>query len=112
MHQPTYLTEEGYRILTESGLRRYIDGYKEMFVDLIEHSHTDPQSIVVTERASIEFFENVELDPDFKEDLKEYSKESKQSTGTLKRIGGIYLRDLVLEHVGEPERPRELVRVG
>lgn len=92
---PVGLTENGNKVLVDSGLKEYIDNKKEELLNAcsIDHKFGTAYDVQV---ATFSYFEKIAFDLDFENKLKNYSFENGLDIDVLRRIGGIYFRDICL----------------
>ena len=95
---PIALTEKGKRLLMESGLGDYIDDVKGELIRLIQDDIDITETAYDVQELAFDFFDNVRFDYQFEKTLKQYAYESGVSLQLLRRVAGIYFRDILLKH--------------
>lgn len=95
---PVSLTERGHKILIESGLKDYIDTNKEK---LLDHCKKDNkiESAYDVQISAFNYFNKVNFENDFEKQLKEYAFKEGINMDMIRRIGGIYFRDVCLDQL-------------
>ena len=100
-HSPVNLTSVGEIWLTESGLKEYIDTYKEELMrDCEEKKGTNPYEV---QKHVFKNFDVLTLKPEFDNKLKKFAYEKRTTMNVLRRVGAIYFRNLCLESFGMHE---------
>jgi hypothetical protein len=95
VHSPVNLNATGKLWITESGLRSYIDENKEVFLKTCEEKkETNPYEV---QKHIFKLFDEIKFDPAFEDKLKKFCYERGTTMSVIRRIGGIYLRNLCLE---------------
>lgn len=94
-HSPITLTESGRRHLEQSGLKSYIDEHKDELMKACDHDKT-MQTPYDVQQVAFAFFDSYDFPQDVERKLKTYIYEQGASMDSLRRIGGIYFRDLCL----------------
>lgn len=108
---PISLLPKGEKILEESGLKRYIDENKEDLLSKCK-SKNPMQNPYDIQKAAFEFFDDIELGDELKESAKNTAFQHGVSMDTVRRVGGIYLRDICLTEAGfKAEDLDELVKI-
>jgi hypothetical protein len=100
---PLALLEKGRLILNESGLKEYIDNNKtELFEQCQKNSGMgNPYDI---QEAAFKFFDQVTLPAGLENKLKTAAYKHGVTMETVRRVGGIYFRDICLDRSGyKPE---------
>lgn len=94
---PISLTDEGDRLLSGSGLKKYINEHKDRLIENanILGSTDTPYDIQTT---SFDLIDDLDFDPEFEKELKAYAYNNGISMDVLRRIGGIYFRDISLNY--------------
>lgn len=100
---PIELTEKGKELLSQSGLRRYVDESVDELVRLATPQEETLETAYDVQDAAFTFFEDVTFDKSFENKLKEYAYQNGISLQLLRRIAGIYLRDRMLERLSRRE---------
>lgn len=96
---PVALRTAGEKALTDSGLKKWIDDHK---VELMTKcgGMENPYDI---QSSAFKLFDTLDFG-DFEPKLKEAAFQAGWSVQVMRRIGGIYFRDICLEHKGfKPE---------
>ena len=93
---PIALLEKGKLILAGSGLKDYIDSNKTALLERcqIKNSTSNPYDV---QDAAFKFFDHVDLPANFEDRLKTFAYGHGVSIEMVRRVGGIYFRDLCLE---------------
>jgi hypothetical protein len=92
---PVSLTLAGQRHLEESGLRSYIDCRKATLVAQLRAIPSFDRYRV--QDAAFRLFASIRFDAAYERRFKKFAFESGISTDLLRRLGGIYLRDLAAD---------------
>lgn len=93
---PVNLNPTGDSWIKESGLKNYIDSNKDYFIKLCEDKKdTNPYEV---QKYTFKVFDELNFDPAFEDKLKKFVYEKGTTINVMRRIGGIYLRNLCLEH--------------
>jgi hypothetical protein len=96
VHSPVNLNSTGEIWIARSGLRDYIDLRKESFFKACEiKKDTNPYEV---QKRTFKLLDELEFDLAFEDALKKFSYEQGTTMSVLRRIGGIYLRNLCLEN--------------
>lgn len=93
---PISLTKEGKRYLQESGLLAFIDENQDDLMLQCDHDRT-MQTPYDVQQISFEFFDELDLPDEVEQEVKTYAYNHGVSMDSMRRIGGIYFRDLCLE---------------
>lgn len=94
---PLSLLPKGEEILVDSGLKRWIDKHKD---DLIgECNGCDTENPYDIQEAAFRLFDKIDF-MDFESEIKLAAFNSGIPVNVMRRIGGIYFRDIFLEHCG------------
>lgn len=96
---PISLTEKGESALNDSVLKEFIDGNKKSLVDLCENGHELSTAYDVQE-AVFAFMEDYHFPHEIERKLKNYAFENGLNMEMMRRVGAIYLRDIVIEDKG------------
>lgn len=95
---PVNLNATGEKWIEESGLKEYIDKNREYFLGICkDKKETNPYEV---QDYIFKLFDELKFDPAFEDKLKKFAFEKGTTMGILRRIGGIYLRNLCLESFG------------
>lgn len=95
---PISLTDQGREYLYKSGLRDFVDENKDGLMQQVEHEQT-MQSPYDVQQIAFEFFDELDLPDSVEKRAKTFAFNHGISMDSLRRIGGIYFRDLCLaEH--------------
>ncbi|MEA2715646.1 MAG: hypothetical protein QOG91_674 [Candidatus Parcubacteria bacterium] len=100
---PITLSDEGEQHLIESGLKKYIEDNKEDFFGQCAAEH-DLSTAYDIQEAAFRFFDEHEFEPQFEITLKEYAYNQGVELSVLRRVAGVYLRNLLLEKMGAEEK--------
>ncbi len=99
---PLSLKPMGKKFIEESGLKKYIDDNKARLLSQCETKNPMTNSYDIQE-AAFKFFDHIDLGT-FEATLKKHAFNYGWSMNVVRRIGGIYFRDLCLEKAGlKPE---------
>jgi hypothetical protein len=100
---PISLLQRGKDILENSGLKKYIDENKETLLDQCKSKRV-LSNLYDIQESSFKFFDEIELPHDLGEQMKTTAFNFGASLDVVRRIGGIYFRDICLEGLGfKPE---------
>ena len=92
---PVSLTAEGRRFLQHSGLKSYVDARKGELVDRVSSkASSDPYAV---QESAFHLFSTIAFEDGFTQRLKQFAFANGVSTDLLRRLGAIYLRDIVVE---------------
>jgi len=96
---PLALLPKGNLILEDSGLKKYIDeNREELLVQCKQKSSmNNPYDI---QESAFKFFDGLEFKKEFETTLKSSAFKHGVSMDTIRRIGGIYFRDVCLNNSG------------
>lgn len=96
---PARLLFRGAKILEESGLRRWIDENRAALLGQCRKRSAmeNPYDI---QAAVFAFFDKITFPPSMEENLKTCAFRNGIEMNNLRRIGGIYFRDLCLDNAG------------
>ncbi|OHA70732.1 MAG: hypothetical protein A3F15_00125 [Candidatus Wildermuthbacteria bacterium RIFCSPHIGHO2_12_FULL_40_12] len=96
---PLSLLPKGQIIIEDSGLRKYIDENKDKLLSQCKQksSMTNPYDI---QESAFKFFDSLEFENEFESTLKSSAFKHGVSLDTIRRIGGIYFRDICLNASG------------
>jgi hypothetical protein len=95
---PISLTGVGQTYLDESGLQKYIDDNKKVLLDQCDHTNT-MQTPYDVQEVAFSFFDKHEFPKKVDDALKTYAFNHGVSMDIIRRIAGIYFRDICLrEH--------------
>jgi hypothetical protein len=99
---PVKLLPKGETVLNSSGLKKYIDDKKNELLSQCK-SKNEMKNQYDIQEATFKLFDQLDFG-DFENILKETSYKYGMSIETIRRIGGIYFRDICLEENGfKPE---------
>ncbi len=99
---PVALLPKGQLVLVDSGLKKYIDDHKDQMLDNCKSKNTMTNQYDIQE-AVFALFDNLDFG-NFELKLKEAAFKHGVTLDTIRRIGGIYFRDICLEKAGlKPE---------
>jgi hypothetical protein len=96
---PISLTEKGNKVLDISGLRKYIDNNIDILSENCKKSK-DIQTAYDVQECAFAVFESISLDDDIEKSIKIAAYEEGIDKDIVRRVGGIYLRDKLLEKFG------------
>jgi hypothetical protein len=95
---PVNLTEIGEQWITESGLKDYIERNKDFYIEnCAEKKDTNPYEV---QKHIFSLFDEVTFEPAFEDKLKKFAFDHGTTMAVLRRIGGIYLRNICLASFG------------
>lgn len=92
---PISLKPIGMKALEESGLKKWVDNNKEQLLAECEMKNTMKNQYDIQE-CSFKFFDSIDF-ADFDKQIKQSAFQYGWSIETIRRIGGIYFRDILLE---------------
>jgi hypothetical protein len=93
VRSPISLTPAGRRVLILSGLKSYIDGHKDQLIAQCRRKHSsDPYELQIS---AFRLFAGVVFGRAFEQQLNEFAFANGMSADLLRRVGAIYLRDIV-----------------
>ncbi len=95
---PIALLAKGQTILEDSGLKKYIDDKKDNLLTQCRSKNTMTNQYDI-QNSSFKFFDELNFG-DFEVDLKTSAYKYGVSMDTIRRIGGIYFRDICLKEAG------------
>ena len=94
---PLSLTEVGEKIINESGLKSFIDSNKEMLI-----KHCGDGQVFSTaydiQNTAFECMDNYKFDDQTEKRMKETAYNNGISIDVVRRVAGIYFRDICLEY--------------
>jgi hypothetical protein len=93
---PISLTKEGRRYLLESGLLSFIDENQEELMQQCDHERS-MQTPYDVQQVAFEFFDELDLPDDIEQQVKTFAYNHGVSMDSMRRIAGIYFRDLCLK---------------
>lgn len=98
-NSPIALLPKGATILEDSGLKKFIDEKREVFLPDCKKlgSMTNPYDI---QQAAFKFFDEFKFDKEMEDSLKSSAYKHGVNMDTVRRIGGIYFRDICLTSAG------------
>lgn len=100
---PISLTDVGNKFLKESGLKDYIDFNKEkLFSDC--HKLKKISTAYDIQEVAFAFFDTVKFETGFEKKLENFTYQQGIDLKILRRIGGIYLRNLLIKKLGMNEK--------
>lgn len=92
-HSPIALTREGERILSESGLKSYIDARRKRLTSKFRnHRILDRYQAQVS---ASRLFAKLKLEQSFEHHLNDFAFSHGLSQDLLREVGAVYLRDLI-----------------
>lgn len=97
-NSPVSLLDKGWEVLEKSGLKEYIDSESNnLFTNCKEkHELDNPYDV---QEAAFNFFDELKFDTVMENKLKNTSFEYDMSMNVIRRIGGIYFRDICLKRL-------------
>jgi hypothetical protein len=99
---PVKLLPKGVQILNDSGLKKYIDDNRAYLLDRFKRKCVMNNQYDIQEQ-SFKFFEELDFGI-FDDNLKMAAHDAAMDIATVRRIGGIYFRDMALSQAGfKPE---------
>ncbi len=97
-HSPVNLNATGEVWILESGLKNYIDTNRDLLLkQCVEKKGTNPYEV---QKQTFKLFDEIEFDPIFEDKLKKFAFDKGTTMSVIRRIGGIYLRNICLEDFG------------
>jgi hypothetical protein len=96
---PVALLPKGIKILEESGLKKWIDGNCGDLLEKCKSAHAmgNPYDI---QTAAFTFFDKIDFPAEMEEKLKTAAFQNGVGMDNVRRIGGIYFRDVCLKDAG------------
>ena len=95
---PVNLNPIGESWLIESGLKEYIDKNRDYFLGQCEEEKDkNPYEV---QKHAFKIFDGMSFDSELDDKLKKFAYEKGTSMAIVRRVGGIYLRNLCLEKFG------------
>lgn len=88
---PFALTSAGYIALKSSGLRSYIDANRNVLLAKLKRAHSDPYEL---QRHAFRLLADLPLEDAVFHHMQRFAFTNDLSTELLRRVGGIYLRDI------------------
>lgn len=98
-NSPAELTEKGKELLEGSGLKKYLDDKEKENIILNCKSKNNINNAYDVQGYVFDLMDNLEFEEDFNKKFKDYSYREGASVELMRRIGGIYLRDICLEEM-------------
>jgi hypothetical protein len=95
---PISLTEKGNKALQDSGLKDFIDKNKEAFILECQKNH-NMKSDYDIQISAFKYFDNIFFGDEFDKKIKDYAFNNGLNMDVMRRIGGIYYRDICLEEL-------------
>lgn len=100
---PVSLTVFGERLLNDSGLKNYIDTNKQrLFLECRTSYKLDAAYDV--QNAAFKYFDGLVFDEATENMLKEFAYQQGVDMSVLRRVGGIYFRNILLKELGMEEK--------
>lgn len=96
-NSPVQLTTKGKGLLEKSGFKKYIDEQKDQLLEFCKNNFKLDTAYDIQE-AVFDYFDRLEIAPDYEREIKEYAYKDGASMEIIRRVGGIYFRDICLEH--------------
>ncbi|NBD74252.1 hypothetical protein GVX82_04415 [Patescibacteria group bacterium] len=97
---PLSLTRKGRELLEGSGLRAFVDEGCDELMRVADYETEAPETDYDLQELAFELFESLSFDPEFERSLKQYAFEQGISMQVLRRIAGIYFRDVLRDKKG------------
>lgn len=95
---PVNLNSTGEIWIYESGLKDYINSNKDSFLkQCVEKKETNPYEV---QKHTFKIFDEIIFDAAFEDKLKKFAFEKGTTMSVVRRIGGIYLRNICLDSFG------------
>jgi hypothetical protein len=91
---PISLTATGERLLRDSGLKSYIDHRRDELTARLRAQA--PLDLYTVQESAFRLFDRIYLDDSFARHLSKFAYRNGASTDLLRRVGGIYLRDIAV----------------
>ena len=91
---PISLTEKGSQLLSESGIKTYIDSNNSKLIK--NCSSKKSTNSYEVQKLIFDLFGSITFDNEFDEKMKRFAFEQGISTDIIRRIGAIYFRDICL----------------
>lgn len=104
---PISLTVKGNNLLGDSGLKKYIDDNKADFSLKCKTKKNLTNAYDVQETA-FDCLDSTTFPTDFDSKIKEYAFQQGVDMAVMRRVGGIYLRNLLLEDLGMKEKDLDI----
>lgn len=96
---PISLTVKGENLLKESGLKTFIDNEKTSLTEKCSKDNNMTSAYDV-QNCAFSFFDSMEFESVFEKKLKDYAYHEGIDMKVLRRVGGIYFRNIILEKLG------------
>ena len=97
-NSPVDLNETGKVWVVQSGLKEYIDSNSDYFLKECDGTKdTNPYEV---QKHTFKLFDDINFDPAFEDRLKKFAFDKGTTMAVLRRVGGIYLRNICLERFG------------
>lgn len=97
-HSPLNLTPIGESWLEESGLKNYINSNPDQFLGVCNAKKGENPYEV--QKNALKILDEVQFELSFDDQLKKFVFEKGTTMGVMRRVGGIYLRNLCLGNLG------------
>lgn len=95
---PVQLLPEGRRILSESGMEKFIEQHQEKLLNKCGASKlSNPYDV---QKAVFALFDEYTFSTDMHEQFKQYAFDHGITMDIIRRIGAIHFRDICLQHIG------------
>lgn len=104
---PISLTVKGNNLLQYSGLKKYIDDNKSVLSSKCKSKKSLTNAYDVQEVA-FDCLDNLSFSNEFETKIKEFSFQQGVDMALMRRVGGIYLRKLLLEELGMKEKDLDI----
>ena len=97
-HSPINLNALGDKFLNESGLKNYIDTNKDFLLNQCrDHGVENPYEV---QQHAFKLMDGYKFDEAFYQNLQKFAFEKGTTIDVLRRVGGIYLRNVCLDSLG------------
>jgi hypothetical protein len=97
-HSPVNLNPTGEAWIVESGLKEYIDSHKDELLKQCEDKrNTNPYEV---QKHIFKLFDEMQFDTALDDKLKKFAFQKGTTMSVLRRVGGIYLRNVCLDNFG------------
>lgn len=97
-HSPMQLSEKGMTVLKNSGIAEIVDSQYEKILDKVKK--LKPANSYQAEQAVLSVVTDLDKDPVLKDAIEEGAFNSGYVKGSVLFVGGLYIRDRVLESLG------------
>jgi hypothetical protein len=97
-HSPRQLNDAGKKVLNDSGINTVVDDKFEYIVNKVKSKN--PENAYQAEQAILDAVEHLIDDPAIKDAVENGAFQSGQPIAAVLYVGGLYIRDRVLETIG------------